>query len=434
MSRPYFMASGRIDLRAFAGVEVFKRAVGTPITLPDFTASDGLYEDAIELACGRGSAATDGSVGARRDMTSEIQAALGIGDAWVTLTTDGRIEIGNLDGAFDLHAGAGNTVWGLPAEGASSILLLSGAHVIRGETTWQRGPVRNATITIEKADPVTIPAWPYHAQSLIALMRRRGREADVFLPAEVPGGAGAFDIDDATTDATPCLEALDNAIYDAAYNRIRHFIDEAGHYVIAWPSGISLAAPTWLSEEVRDILGYTGLQETGRDTLTTADGVTAYRAGRAVRGTLATLRPWRHLPRPIAGGKVEARRRVGGGTVTNAVDTWTDLLFGFWLEGPNSNVSTDDTEGQYFERFLPFVPQGRPVSIIIGRDDRRHQRDIEVTAERPAHSLLYTTDICGGRWRGTRSPDDSGEVRPEYIPGDYWAEGEFRLGPPRRGS
>lgn len=429
-----------VDLRHLSGVALFHRGGGATVSFPTFDvdADEGIYEDAIALANGRGSTAESATLANRRDMTSDAEGQHpdGVGEFGFRITAGNCVQIWST-AAFDLEADADNAVFGLPVVLTAAVLdLSSGEYRITGTQDWTRGPVVDAFITIDPgaAPDFRVPRYATAAQGVIELIRRRGREAPVNGAAS---DAGDYDGDD--NHATDCLEALDNAVYDATLRRIRWYIDATGHLCSAWPTSLSLNAPTFDSTTFRARVGATGIMATDSqaddDTITVVGDVTIWRAALPMPGVLFTTRPWIRRPRRIGGERTDAERLIDGGAASHGVSTWEDLEFEFWVDGPESPHTQDDLSAHWKRQVLRYAPQGAPITVYMGEDTRRHLEVDQVNAATPAFSELYSADPCGGRWYGwVRSPDDSGDVVLEFDEdqqgGQFWARATLRIAPP----
>jgi hypothetical protein len=430
-----------VDLRHLAGDVIFHRGGGGNVSLPafDIEADEGIYEDAIVLANGRGSSAESATLAHRRDMTSDAEGQHpdGVGEFGFRITAGNCVQIWS-SAAFDLEASADNAIFGLPVGATAAALDLSGEYRITGTHDWERGPVVDAFITIDPgaAPDFRVPRYATAAQGVVELIRRRGREA----PINGAGSdAGPYDIDD--THSADCLEALDNAVNDASLRRIRWYVDATGHMCSAWPTSIALAAPTFDSAAFRTRIGATGVlpsdsQVTG-DAITTAGDLTIWRAGRPMPGLATTSRPWIRRPREIRGERTESARKLGGGAASHGIDDWVDIEFEFWLDGPESPHTPDDLGKHWSRQVLRYCPVGAPLTVYVGQDGRRHIEEDDVSADVPAFSELYCADPCGGRYAGwDRSTDDPEQVVVEYDEdeqgGWYWAQVKVRISPPQR--
>ncbi|RTL21344.1 MAG: hypothetical protein EKK55_16385 [Rhodocyclaceae bacterium] len=428
-----------VDLRDLAGVVIFHRGGGGNVTLPsyDVDLDEGIYEDAIAFANGRGSTADAASVNNRRDLTSDWQAQHpdGYGEGGVRITADNKVQLW-CTAAFDLEASADNAVYGLPTAGATSVLDLGGEYRITATDDWQRGPVEDARITIDPGvDPdFTIPRYATVAQSVVELVRRRGRTL-----ADDGGDYEAGDYDGDDNHAADCLEALDNAVNDATLRRIRWYIDTTGHLCSSWPTSLSLAAPTFDSATFRARIGASGNlaadSQVDEDTVTTVGDATVWRAARPMPGVLCTTRPWIRRPRRIRGERTDAERLIDGGAASHGISAWEDLEFEFWIDGPESPHTEDDLSAHWGRQVLRYAPQGAPITVYMGQDTRRHLEVDQVSEDVPGFSDLYSVDPCGGRWYGwVRSVDDEAVVTLEFDDdqqgGQFWARATLRISPP----
>lgn len=430
-----------VDVRHLSGVVLFHRGGGAAVSFPTFDvdADEGIYEDSIALANGRGSSAESATLAHRRDLTSDAEGQHpdGVGEFGFRITAGNCVQLWST-AAFHLEASDDNAVFGLPVVLTDAVLDLGGEYRITGTQDWQRGPIVDAFITIDPgvAPDFRVPRYATAAQGVIELIRRRGREA----PINGAGSdAGQYDGDD--NHPIDCLEALDNAVNDASLRRIRWYIDATGHMCSAWPTDLSLAAPTFNSTAFRDRIGATGNMaadsQAEEDTVTTTGDVTVWRAARPMPGVLMTTRPWIKRPRRIGGERTESERLIDGGAASHGISTWEDLEFEFWIDGPESPHTEDDLAAHWQRHVLKYAPQGAPITVYVGQDTRRHIEVDEVCAEVPAFSELYSADPCGGRFYGwVRSPDDGGEVVLEFDEdqqgGQYWAQATLRISPPRR--
>lgn len=441
--QPVLWFQAAVDLRDLSGVTLYHRSGGGDVVMPTFDTDldEGIYDNAIALACGRGSSASAADSNARRDLTSEwqVQHPDGFAEGGVRLTAGDCLQLW-CSATFDLAASADNAIFGLPVAGATAELnILSGEYRITGTTDWQRGPLEDdAHITIQPdagGAAFDLPRYPYRAQGLVELVRRRGRTY-----TEVMGDyeLGDYDADDAY--AATCIEALDNATNDYAGERVRHYIDTTGHYCMAWPTSLSLGGPVFDSTAFRDRIGATGSlafdSQVDADMLTTVGDLKVWRAGKPFPGAAHTTRPWVRKPQQIHGERTEAERLVDGGAASHQISEWTDTVFEFWLDGPESPHTEDDIGAHWATQMLGYCPLGAPLTVFVGMDTRRHIPVSSVNSTTPAFSDLYSADPCGGRYHGwCRSPDDEATVTIEYDEdaqgGQYWARATMRISPPR---
>lgn len=431
--KPYVTVCGRIDLRGLEGVTIYTRG-GTPIAVPTFTGTEGVYDDIFDLAHSRGSSATALLALSRVDLSSALQA-LWAPTAYITINTNDRFEIVG-PASFSVDPSTSNPIFGFPAAGVAATDNGDGTWSARATMDFERGVVSGAQLTVNPGVPFQIPvSATYRAQSVIVLTRRRGRTA-------VPDGdaLGPYDVADAA--GATCLEAVDNAAVDPALTRIRHYIDDEGFYTMVWPDGIGISSVTWATTEdartVQAVLGFAGDEES-----IATGGLVVLRASKQPAYATTTRRPWRRAPVPTGGERTEAKRLVQGGAAVNHVAAWTDYTFDLWLDGPDSPLGFDVVDHYLSMRdggadtSLSRMPKGKPITIVVGRDMRRYIRPSDVNVDRPAASTLYSSKLCSGTWRVIRSPEDSEGLTISYdesLRRQYWAQVSLRVGPRRVGA
>lgn len=424
--RPRLWFSGEYDLREHASGGIFSRGV-TSVALPafDVDADEGLYENLHMLLFGMGSSAESVNLDERRDLTSEMedQDPLGAGEVGIRVLSTDRLQIWRT-GAFDLDASADNAKYGFSTAGGSAVLdISSGEYRLTASADWERGVVEDEKLTLTIAGPAsyTIPANPTHAQNVLTLIRRRGRD--------VEDSAGAYDADDQVAGLS--MEDLDNAACDTDDRRIRWYIDDDGHVTVAWPTSLALAKPVWATgaagQAVKAAFGFSGNESTS-----TVGDVTIFRADYTPQGFESPSRPWARRPRRVGKSFGETERLVAGGAASAPVGHVEDLEVSYWLDGPESPDADDDLTADHNRRFLAHIAPGEPLTMYVGWDLRRHIEVDEVSDTVPAYGTLYAADCCGGRFRMLRSVDDAGEVAIDFdeeMGGDFWAEATLRLMP-----
>lgn len=424
--RPRLWFSGEYDLREHASGGIFSRGV-TSVALPayDLDEDEGVYENLHMLLFGMGSSAESANLDERRDLTSEMedQDPLGAGEVGIRVLATDRLQIWRT-GAFDLEAAASNVKYGFSAAGGSAVLdVSSGEYRLTASADWERGEVNDEKLTIAIAGPATytVPVNPTHAQNVMTLIRRRGRD--------VTDVAGAYDADDQVAGLS--LEDIDNAACDTDDRRIRWYQGDDGHVVTAWPTSLALAKPVWATgsagQAVKAALGYSGNEST-----TVVGDVTQLRADYTPQGFESPSRPWARRPRRIGKSFGDSERLVNGGAASAPVGHVEDLEVTYWLDGPESPDGDDDLTADHNRRFLAYIAPGEPLTMYVGWDMRRHIEVDEVSDTVPAYSTLYAADCCGGRFRMLRSTDDAGDVAIDFdeeMGGDFWAEATLRLMP-----
>lgn len=349
-----------MDWTAFAGVVAF--AGGNNVTV-----SSGWtwVDDTLQALCGLGSEDT------RSLRKDAVAVGTGAGGWTFGIDEDDRFYIENDTETFDLTAAAGNAVWGLPAAGASAVLVSGTTYRLTATADWTRGNLEGATFELDPATGLafTLPSVAYRAQDLPTLIRTRG--------------------DGYTDDNYPatCIEALDNAANDATHKRIRWGISADGLVWRARPSGVA-AGLTWAGSSaattLRRLLGFTG-SESG----VTTGGLVVETATHPAAGVLTPSRPVE---------KVTTRDRwmgsalelSDGSVAYNTVDQRTAYSLRLYIDGPADRI---DRGIHYAERWLRYAPPGARVNWYQDfGDTRRAQRAVE---RDDAYSLDYTIQRNG---------------------------------------
>lgn len=379
------------DARRWSAVEVFKRgAEADPVTLPAYGDGEGVYLDAIDFACGFGSA---------RPFNASV-AGNGVTFALV----DDRLVVTNAgDDDVTLAASAGNAWWGLPT---GATLIDKEGGTLTAAADWRRGMVTSGSgevpprlvFTVDGVIGIKVaPPTKGWMQSVIVGLRERG---------EVGG------LDDTAAGST--LEDLDNAVNDAASLGFRWGITDDGFAFWTGTSAAAAEGVTWLSTTFRDRLGFTGLEPIIRDDGLTAPGFSAgvmygQIAARPMPGVVVPSRPPQRL---IEWGRSygDAVELVDGraGSVLHAAAAGVriDLLIDGYHDSALGGLDLHRhlrkmLSGDHDAGELALAGPGEPLTLYQDVGDTRRALAAEVaTADQPLYDLNYTAESNG--WRGRR--------------------------------
>jgi len=383
-----------VDARAWSGVQVFHRGADT-VALPTFdtAAGEGLYEDLVSFLCGRGS-------------QPDHELAFDMGEEWtgagsptLGIDEDDRFFIDPESGAIIVEPSADNAVFGFDTAGQNSS---AGTPRLTANSDWQRGNIQNAQLTITTAGgSFTFPSnsYPYRAQDLVTLIRKRGAMADT----------------DDVAD-TLCLEHLDNTAVEAG-RKTRWGVDEQGHVWTAWRTG-STVEPTWDDDDFRDLLGFSGNEAVQ------SDGLLDYMVAEYPSPlALVPSRPLRRCRRVVE-EQTRALQLLGGSYATNELAVFKGWDIRLWVDGP---VGSDRDLEAHLVAFLEQCRIGSRLSLYRHwGDPRRHLPAALVRGNQAAYDLLHTAEHRRGRLRCLRHHRDAARRTVDFD-GDLDMRHDFRL-------
>jgi len=338
------------------------------VTLPTYALGEGKYDGgALDFLNGRASG-TDGVIG-------DIAAAWVSSGAGGTLTMDidpatGRVRLTSSAVDFTLPASSGHnlTWWGFDSAGHG--LVGGSAPFVRvAPADFSREPAFGAGLYV---DPTGAPASFSVGQSRwwqdpITAMRERGVVSDA---------------DSALSTPAQTLEALIAAVGGAS---VRVGIDDDGHVVIAWLSGIANPGPpTWVSTTFRDRLGFSGTETTQ-----SSGSIRYVTATHPMPGVLVItdgLTTYDLFTEPLA----QSTRLRGGSYGVATAGTVQGVDVTFTIPGPASGTML---HRHWIERVVPMLYDGAPVTLYprVGEVRRAMpEGSYGVTTSR-TEGLLYTT-------------------------------------------
>lgn len=354
-----------VSLRAFSGQTILTLDA-TDVDLPSYGLGEGTFEDVITAANGRGTD-PDEALG-----LALVAGWTGAGTLAYGFDSAGRLYLEASAEDFEIEAGAGNAWWGFDADGHG---LVGGVAPYRrtAPRLWQAGPAFSPELTVNPAAAAAYSVgadrwWP----DLITALRDRG-----------------IGDDDDQAEAT-CIEAL---IIGATLDTTWRFGPDAdGYMMLAWKSGTLAATTTdaeghfdpWGSAAIRAAWGYSGLE-----VVQTLGDVEYLRASYPCPG-LQVFADGLESYEPRAWQSGTATELIGGGHGAADMGTLHGCEVKASIRGP---VAEDASLYQHWlTRVVPRLPRGGACTLYPewGRPLRR-LLPFGVTAEQPAHDLVYTT-------------------------------------------
>jgi hypothetical protein len=357
------------DMRGLTGVSPFSRG-GTLITLPSYSAGEGVYDDVVLFLNGRISSS---SVNA----DAHIAIVKTFGASWaISINSSDHVRISS-DTEFEITSTGAIDGLGFGSVTVSSVLVGSD-YVATAPHDWARG---------------------------VSVL------SDMSYTIDEVGGAGTFDLfsslspdvqdistwvratgsNDADDFGLTSLQELDNTAMGSS--SITWLITDSGHTQCHYPTAVGDL--TWLNDELRNLLGFTG------DEQPVLDGLT-YRLTSTYKcsGVLIPSRPYQshHLSVEQVS---QSRRKIGGGYVANYIGTYVSSQLTFDLDALLDAV---DDYRHFTNKFLPLVSDGERINFYQSwGDSRRALITADVNADQPAYDSLYTSEHNGayGRIRGS---------------------------------
>lgn len=366
------------DARQWSGLNVYDRGA-TSISLSTFGTDEGVYEDVLSFLNGRGS-------NAGADLQSDLTAtATGVATWEITLLSSDRIRIRNDGDAFTIADNAAATALGFPG-GAASVLS-GGWHTCTATADWTRGNWNGLQLVITPASSAAfnLPSFLTRAQDVITMLRVTGTTGDA---DDLHDPAGTFD----------SLEARELVAVGAG--SLRWGLTAEGHVFAAWPSGLGVLEPTWVSTSFRNRLGFSG-----REVAISAGGLDWVIADFPCPGVYVPTRP---LARPLelqTDEVSDAMRLTDGSWAGFHGGTFYRWLATIHVDGPQD---TRSTWLHWARKVLPYLPQGAPCTLYLEwGDPRRRLEPQDIVSGTDAYSLLHTSELEGarGRIRGTMLGD-----------------------------
>ena len=379
---PDFALLAAFDARPWSAVDVVSYN-GVNITMPTFSAGEGVYEDGVYFLNGRG-VGDNTPARAMGTFTDALSTLASFNLSWsVTLTADDRVKVTS-DDVFTV-APLDDDVLGLGSQTA----VADGLNFsVTGSADWTRGNYRGERYQFGDTFGTTFDAFrelsnrPWPAQDIIAGMRERG----------------LADLDDLSP--TNCLEEL---MRDQGLMEARVILNDQGH-VEVW--SMASASFSWLDTSFRDRLGFSGNETPVAMGSTSPDYVERLTADYAMPGCLFPSRPFQDHHYQVE-SVTQARRKIGGGYTSNLIGTYTTSVLAFDLD---ALLDQRDLYRHFTDAFVPYCANGERVNMYqTWGDSRRSLRSALVTSTQPAYDLIYTSEDNG----------DCGRLRCSLVSASY---------------
>ena len=341
-SAPNFALLTECDLRDLSGVTLYQRN-NTAINI---NINDVVYLDIMEFL--HGYSATHSIV----DMIEHYAQAASsptVGDWLVGFSADDKIFIRAAD-PFTVTHSAGIDFLGI---GSSTIsATLQGIkYFATMPADWVRGRVQG---------PWSFTLTPDQGSAFTVIID--GEYQDLRVATRNPGAEN--DADD--ENATISLSHIDTTTMGlTAPNSVRWLIDEDGHAVVSYPTTVANLA--WSNIKLRNLLGFTG-----SETPFSLGSGSNYQRMRASFPCAMVLLPTRPVERHQlrTDTMATARRRLGGGQVSNRLATYTISRINFFLDAA---ADSRDLYQHWGDRFIPYTGPGQRLTYVgEWGDSRRH--------------------------------------------------------------
>ena len=375
---PQFALLSAWDMRSLSGDQLFTRSGGGAVSMPTFSAGEGVYEDVLFFLNGRGSSS---SLKAQGQL--EYGGLVGgVGTTWTaTINEDDKIEISS-DVDFTLTKTGTDDPLGFGSSTLSATLVGSD-YVITAPNDWTRGFLSLSDVTyrideVGSSDNFNFP-----------LLLSDIQDVSVFIRGHDEGDADDFGLSS--------LQELDNTAQ--ARTDITWTITDEGFTKCYYPT--SKGDVSWTSTTLRDLLGFTG-----NETPVVDGSFSRVTSTHKNAGVLLPSRPYQshHLRVENVG---QSRRKIGGGYVSNFIGSYVTSSLAFDLD---ALLDESDDYRHFTERFLPLVGPGERINFYQGwGDSRRALRTAQVVGSQEAYDLLYTSEDNG----------DQGRVRGSLVSSDF---------------
>ena len=357
------------DMRGYTGSTAFSRGA-TNISLPSYSAGEGIYDDVIFFLNGRISSS---SVNA----DAHIAIVKTFGADWaISINSSDRVEISS-DTEFEITSAGSIDGLGFGSLTVASVLVGSD-YVATAPHDWARGVsvLSDMSYTIDEVGGAG-------TFNLLSTLSPDVQDLSTWVRATGSGDADDFGLSS--------LQELDNTAMGST--DITWLITDDGHTQCHYRT--SLGALTWVNTALRNQLGFTG------DESPIVDGLTErLTSTHKCDGVLIPSRPYQshHLSVEQIS---QSRRKIGGGFVANHIGTYITSQLSFDLDALLDAV---DDYRHFTNRFLPLVSEGERINFYQSwGDSRRALITADVNTSQPAYDSLYTSEHNGayGRLRGS---------------------------------
>mgnify|MGYP007012439394 CR=1 FL=1 len=360
------------DVRGYSGTQLFTRSGGGAVSLPTYSAGEGVYDDVLFFLNGRGSSS---SLKAQGQLAYGASVG-GVGTTWAaTITADDKVQFSS-DVDFTLTKTGTSDPLGFGSSTLSATLVGSD-YVITAPNDWTRGllDLSDALYRIDEVSSSDTFNFPLLLSDI--------QDVSVFIRGHSEGDADDFGL--------TSLQELDNTAQSRT--DITWTITDDGHTRCYYPT--SKGDVDWTSTAMRDALGFTG------DETPVVDGsFSRVTSTHKNTGVLIPSRPYQshHLSVEQVS---QSRRKIGGGYVANHIGSYISSQLTFDLDALLDAV---DDYRHFTNKFLPLVSEGERINFYQSwGDSRRALITADVNTSQPAYDLLYSSEHNGayGRIRGS---------------------------------
>tara|TARA_Y100001970_G_scaffold246651_1_gene314758 strand:+ start:192 stop:1397 length:1206 start_codon:yes stop_codon:yes gene_type:complete len=381
---PQFGLLTAYDLRDYSGLEIFSRSGGSAVSMPTFTAGQGVYEDALFFLNGRMIA---------DDLSNAFFKAKSFGSSWVVSIDEfDKIKITS-DVDFEITNIGSNDALGIGTSTINATQSGSDYHVF-APNDWTRGSINLESVNYRidevggGAATFNAPSVNIHIQDLSCSVRDRASTSD----------ADVFGVDS--------LEKLDQV--EQGNETINWFINDQGYVACAYLT--SLGHISWTNTTVRDLLGFTGNESPA----TYATSYSLITATHKASGVLIPSRPYQNHHLRVQ-NLSQSRRKISGGYVSNYIGTYVTSALSFDLDALLDAV--DDYQ-HFVHRWLPYCSAGERINFYQDwGDSRRALRTAQTNNVQTSYDSLYTSEDNGerGRIRGSLVTSDFNLAYPSRL-------------------
>lgn len=364
---PDFALLSSLDMRTYDSVEIFQRN-GSPVNMPSFSTGSGIYEDLLFFLNGRYSSSTVYA-------TAQFSVAT-FGSNWsFSINSNDKVVIASTSN-FELASVGSSDPFGF-GNNTISATLSGSTYFVTASNDWTRGLIDLSDCSYKISDPSSSNIFYFPD------VKPDIQDVSVFARSSSGSDSDYFGL---TT-----LETLDNTV--ASSTDITWTINNSGFVQCHYRT--SLNDIVWSSNEIRNLLGFTGNEEPVID-------------GTISRLTASKVSPACLFPtRPIQSQHLSVenvsqyRRFIGGGYASNFIGSYVTTLLNFDLD---AQLDSKDDYRHFSNLFAPRISGGERINLYqCWGDSRRALREDEVNANQAAYTSLYTSEENGerGRLRGS---------------------------------
>jgi len=361
---PDFALLSSLDMRTYSATTIFTRG-STTVSMPTFSAGEGVYEDLLFFLNGRYSSDT---------LNADAQLAdyADFGTGWtMAINSDDKITIQS-DTEFDIISQGTLDFLGFGSSTVASSLVGS-VYVATAPNDWTRGLIDLTQVNYRITETggsggFNIPAIKQDLQ-----------DVTVWLRSSTTSDSDSFGLSS--------LESLDNTALSS--ETITWTLTDEGFVQCHYTN--TQGDISWNSTEIRDLLGFTGDEDP------VVDGAESrLTASKHSKTVLFPTRPIQSQHSNVE-NVAQFRRFIGGGYASNFVGSYVTTLLNFDLD---AQLDSKDDYRHFANQFARFISPGERINFYqCWGDSRRSLRDDQITSSQSAYDLLFTSEVNGERGR-----------------------------------